>query len=395
MKGLRLTIIALNDQMQEWARPYVTHWIVAEKGEPEDSIIQKVRMWMKDNPTCGIDGAITFWEEEIPLLARICKAFGFIGNSVQASLNTRSKFIMQDVLRQQGRPSIRQHFIRSYNDLEKAIEKVGFPAVVKPVFGSDSMSVVYVTNPEEARKGYQHVLNSFDHPYEVLYAYERGLFVYQEFIDGIEFSIECFCQHGTPHIIGIHEKTAMHLPFFMETGDYIPPRISEADRCLLIEETAASLRALGVTDSLAHVEIKLGQSGPQVIEIASRMGGDYTYGNVLQVYGFDLVKAGCEIALGTEVADSSPVPKSSVISSFFIPEKSGVLRKFTGLDTLSTDKNVVAYSISKKIGETVLVPPEGFESIGWVCVKGKDVPDAEKKLRYVLKNFSYELVPIA
>lgn len=390
MKELGVRVIAMHREELTWARPYVDQWVLVNQGKKGKGAIGVVSDFLQEHSDICISGALTFWEEEVPLLADLCNAFGWIGNSQETAMHTRSKFAMQDVLREKGRPSIPQALLRTKGDLITAMHAVGFPAVLKPLFGSDSHYVMYVTTAEEASRAYDDALRSYEHPYELLYTYDKGLFVYQKYIEGKEFSVECFCQNGIPRVVGMHEKTPMRMPFFLETGDCCPPRISEVLMKALMDEAKATLVALGVRDSLAHVELKLTKGGPQVIEIASRMGGSDIYKNISEVYGFDLIKAACEIASGIEVQDSpSPVPLQYVLSHVFIPEKSGVITAMTGHEHWSTDVSVNTYYLSKKPGDSVMVPPEGYERIGWICMKGRTRLEAERALKDVCRKFTY------
>jgi biotin carboxylase len=274
-----------------------------------------------------------------------------------------------------------------------AIEKIGFPAVIKPLFGSDSLSVIRVNDIQEAEHAYAYVLESFQSPYEKLYKYERGNCVYQAYIDGKEFSVECCCQHGEITVVGMHEKMPMSPPFFVETGDYIPPRVTEEVRQALESCAIGGLKALGVQDSLAHVEVKWATRGPQIIEAASRMGGDYTYIATRIVYGADLVQAGCEIALGIPVTTHRNLTGKYVMGHYWIPQHSGVIKRFP-TDSLSSLPGVEAFDITKNVGETILVPPDGYESAGWVIVSGTTYEEAECRLEHVVASTELSMRPL-
>lgn len=217
MHELGLRVVVLHDQRVEWAEEFVSDWVLASYGELSETVLKRIEQYCTSQQI-KLDGAITFWEEEVPLLAQICERFGLVGNSFQTALNTRSKFVMQELVRSHGQSDMRQHLLKSEADLEEAIRKVGFPAVMKPLYGADSLSVVYANSPEEARKVYKFVLESFTAPYEKIFRYERGHVVYQQYIPGVEFSLECYIQNGVPRVAGILQKDPMELPFFIETG---------------------------------------------------------------------------------------------------------------------------------------------------------------------------------
>src|SRR3989339_251796 len=322
LKKLNVNVVVVHHE-KNWAQPYADDWVLADTYNHTE-VLETLRSYLDANHGRRIDGAITFWEDDIPLLAKICAEFKLKGNSAEAAMLTRDKAKMQERFEQCGLPHIRQHLLRSKNDLQQAMDAIGFPAVMKPVFGSDTQFVLQVNTKEEAEEGYRYLLKNCTPSFDPIYRYNRRLFLYQEFVDGHEFSLEGTAQHGIPRIIGIHEKMAMHPPFFVETGDQIPPRISDAQVIELTDIAKEALIVLGVENSLTHVEMKLTRTGPKIIEIASRMGGEYTYENVVKVHGFDLIEAGVNIALGENVTQMPKEPKGHIVSRFFSPEVSGI-----------------------------------------------------------------------
>lgn len=391
LKKLGIKTIVLNSE-KNWAQPYVDYWIITDNYNHGEAV-QAIKDFLTNNQEIKLDGAITFWEDDIPLLAKVCEEFKLTGNNFEAAVNTRDKFKMQEVFESCGLPFIKQHLLKSVRDLETAIKKIGFPAVIKPVFGSDSQFVIRVTDSDDAKEAYEYVLKNCTPEFDPIYKYNKHQFVYQEFIEGHEFSMECYIQHGVPHVIGIHEKTAMDLPFFQETGDYIPPRITDEQKRELVSTTEAVLIVLGVRSSLAHVEIKLTGDGPKVIEVASRMGGDYTYHSVLEVYDFDLIKTGCEVSLGINVSNKPRNPKTYLMGKFFIPKESGIITKIIGFDELKKNSKVIDYIQYKKVGDSVLVPPDGYENVGWVIVRGQSYLEVESAIAQIFEQVKIEVVP--
>lgn len=389
IKQLGLKIVMLHRE-KNWADPFVDHWIFADTYNHK-ACVDGIWKFLKKNPHIKIEGATTFWEDDIPLLSRICEEFGYIGNSKEVALNTRSKFDMQEIFREKGRPFIPHRLLKQKEDIEEAIQSIGFPAVIKPRFGADSQYVVYVTNEWEARRAYQYVRENCTSSFDPIYIYNHGEFVYQKFIQGREWSIECCVQNGEPHVIGINEKIGMNLPFFIETGDHCPPRINADQEHTLVRETELALKALGVWNSLAHVEIKLTKGGPQIIEIGSRMGGVYIYQNVKQVYEFDLIRAACEIAFGIPMTEKPKPPQKHVFAKFLIPQASGMVTRMEGFSALKDHPYVIDSFVYKEPYDHILVPPEGYETLGWVLTGGNSLREAEHRMDQIMKSVHWEV----
>lgn len=389
IKRLGLKIVMLHRE-KNWADPFVDYWIFADTYNHQECV-DNIKKFLKKNPAIKIEGATTFWEDDIPLLARICEEFGYIGNSREVAINTRSKFDMQEVLRIKDRPFIPQRLLKQEKDIEEAIRSIGFPAVIKPRYGADSQYVVYVTNEKEARAAYQYVCENCTPSFDPIYTYNHSEFVYQKFIQGKEWSIECCIQNEEIHVIGINEKLGMNLPFFIEEGDYCPPRIDSEQEHTLVQETKAALKALGLQNSLAHLEIKLTKQGPKIIEVGSRMGGVYIYQNVKQVYGFDLVRAACEIALGISMTEKPKLPQKHVVAKFFMPKTSGMITLMKGFDILENHPYVIDSFVYKKPYNNIFVPPEGYETLGWVITGGNSAREAEYKMDQVMKSVQWDI----
>lgn len=391
MKDLGLTVIVLHKESRLFD-PLVDDWIVADTYD-HDKCVAAIRAYCASHPDAGIRGAITFWEDDVPLLSRLCTEFCWKGNSLEASMLTRSKFDMHERLKSRGRPHIPQMLLHDFSDLREAVSTIGFPAIIKPKCGSDSQYVVYVNERCQAEEAYRYAYDNCTPEYDPIYHYNQREFVYQKFIEGQEFSVECFVQDGIPHAIGINEKTAMKLPFFMETGDYCPARVPASVRDDLLREAVEALRALGVQNCLAHVELKMSPSGPQVIEAASRMGGVYIYQHVLTVYGFDMIKAGCEIALGIPVSETIHAPQGCALSTFFIPSQSGVIAEMSDFLSLSHHPSVIDYYVSKGVGDSIMVPPEGYEVAGWVSFRGASFEEPESLMARTLADVRITVRP--
>ncbi len=394
MKEAGLRVVVLHTEVAEWAQPYVDEWILVPEKAPQELILRTLREAfgkMKNPP----EGAITFWEEEIPLHAKICEEFGFIGNSVQTAFQTRSKFAMHETFRQKGCNAVKQKMLKSKEDLHEAMRTVGFPAIMKPLFGSDSLYVVYIKNALEAIEQYNYISKNYlEHPYEGMEKVDCDTLVYQEYVDGTEFSVECYIQNGVPNIACVHEKTKMQLPFFVETGDITPPRVSPEVRTAIEDQTKRALVALGVRDSLAHVEIKMNSLGiPLVIEIASRMGGDDIFSSVLASSSFNMVKAGCEIAMGVPVSERlSPTPLAAY-AKYFIPQVSGTITAMEGFKELRNQPDVADLFIGKSVGDSIEVPPDGYEVAGWVLVTGETPTAVVQRMENLFQTLCLEVCP--
>ncbi|MFH1533552.1 MAG: ATP-grasp domain-containing protein [Nitrospirota bacterium] len=383
-KSLGANIILVNQKL-DVPKKLVDYFIEADTYNYKD-VIDKLKLFLKNNPKIKFDGAITFWEDDVPLLAKVCEEFKLTGNSYETSINTRSKFDMRKRLFDTGLPNPLFYLVKSKNDLKKAMEEVGFPAVMKPSWGSDSEFVILIKDEQEAKNTLDYLQKNCNEHFNPIFKYNNGNFLYEEYMDGMEVSLECFSQFGIPHVIGINEKQPIKPPYFIEYGDIAPARLDPKMEPEVVKLAESALIALGVQNSLAHIEIKITSTGPKIVEVASRMGGDDIYINVKNVWNTDMVDLGLKIASNIHINHPRKAPKDCVICRYFIPDHSGIITNIDGVKEAQKIKNVIQLVVPKNVGDSILVPPEGFENVGWVVVKGKTYQEAETLMNRVMSK---------
>ena len=77
IKKLGFTTIVLNKKVETWVKPYVDHWILADNSNHTEAI-QAIHNFIVTHSKIKINGAITFWEDDVLLCSRICDRFKFI-----------------------------------------------------------------------------------------------------------------------------------------------------------------------------------------------------------------------------------------------------------------------------------------------------------------------------
>lgn len=384
--------IILVNERQDVPKRFVDHFIKADTFN-HGEVIEKLSLFLEENPTIKIDGAITFWEDDIPLLGRLCDHFKFIGNSYEAAVNTRNKYEMRKRFAETGLGSPEYRLIQTNGDLQEAIARIGFPAVMKPAWGADSEFVVLVNDDDEAQTTFDYLRKNCNEQFNPIFKYNGGMFLFEEYLQGTELSVEAFCQYGIPQVVGINEKLPVTPPYFVEWGDIAPARLTEEQRYEVQKLAEASLIALGVKNSLAHIELKITPNGPKLIEVGSRMGGDDIYLNVKTVWGEDLIKIGLLIACGEKVDFKPKEASEHVVCKYFIPQLSGVITNISGAKELKNQRDVLDLMLSKDVGESVLVPPEGFENMGWVITRGATYQEAQSSLERVFRTLQINVTP--
>ncbi len=383
-------VILLNRKKEAWAEKYVDHWILADNNNFEESI-QAVKEFIASHQKIKIDGVVTFWEDDVLLTSRIIDRFHFIGIPFNIAKNARNKYLFRDFCYKNNIPAPKYTYIRSEKDIKKIIREFNFPLVIKPAFGSSSAYVIKIENVEDLRNSYKFIKKSIST--EIESALRNGLdILVEEYIDGDEVDIDMLLQNGRIKFQAISDNTKTKEPFFVETDRLTPSQLPEDDQKLLLEMADYILEKMNVQNGCIHLEAKFLKGRGIPIEVNLRMGGDEIYSSTKEAWGVDLIENALKIACGIYIPkQKSENPRQYLIARTLMPDFSGVLSKLEIDPRIEKNKYVKEFQFFKKVGDSVLVPPEGYEYFGWLMVSGDNYLDASDNLEEVIKYIECEV----
>jgi hypothetical protein len=140
-----------------------------------------------------------------------------------------------------------------------------FPVVVKPIAREGSSGVRSATDPVTLAD----CLAGYD---------EREALLFEEYVPGLEYSVESLTERGELRFIGITAKrtTEAHSDYFVELAHTTPaPDLPPGDRETLLRTHRDVLHALRFDTGIAHAEYRVDAGGNvMLMEIAARPPGD-------------------------------------------------------------------------------------------------------------------------
>ncbi len=243
----------------------------------------------------GVDGVCTIGSDFNNITATwIANQMGLPANSDECVRVSTDKKAMRAAFAAGGDPSPRSIPARKGEPLSSEIRDLAFPVIVKPADRSGSRGITKV----EDATGLEDALaaawgESFG-----------GIALVEDFLEGDEFSVEGLSWEGEHRILQITRKFTSGAPSFIETA-HIQPPLLDAEVVGRIEDVVShALCTLGVKLGASHAEVKVNEKGePWIVEIGSRMGGDYIGSHLVQLStGVDFVGAVVDVALGTKPA---------------------------------------------------------------------------------------------
>ncbi len=274
LPGVR--VLGVGDQPAARMEPEVRDAIDALHVVPdlwdEDATVESTRAWLGSMGISRVDRVECLWEPGVVLAARMRAAFGAPGLSVDQAKAFRDKDLMKSRLDEAGIRTPHHYRARTAAEVEGAIERIGFPVIVKPIDGAGSADT--------------HVMRSADDVGPVLAAVQHVPEVsVEEFIEGDEFTYDAILAGGET----LFENVAWYRPkpLVARQNPWISPQavcLADIDQSEISPGVALgrrALRALGLETGMAHMEwFRSSKTGEAIFgEVGARApGGRLSHG---------------------------------------------------------------------------------------------------------------------
>lgn len=390
VKAFGLKVVLLGREAGSF-QPIVDHCLTADTRDYAASL-GALEEFLKDHPDIHLDGAITFLEDDVLLTAKITDKYRLPGIPFKVASRIRNKRSFREFCADNSLPTVKCRELRSGRDLEETARLLNFPLVVKPAYGAASAFVMKVSDPEEFRESYDYIRRTISPKVES--ALSDGLDVFaEEYIDGDEVDIDILVQNGKIKFCAISDNGQTKEPFFIETTrttpSSLPPR-AQAELSAMADEM---LEKLGILNGCIHFEAKATAKGPVPLEINLRLGGDEVYPSIKAAWQVDMIENLLKIACGIYIpkAEFPSGPREYVVSQTFAADHSGIIVNLEIADDLRRRPYVREFQFEKKIGDSVLAPPDGYEYLGWILVAGENHLDARDNLQSAERAVDYEV----
>lgn len=252
----------------------------------------------------------------------IAQHAGLISNSIDSARCSTDKHLMRQKMTDNQVNCPRFALIKEADD----VADFRFPVIVKPTDRSGSLGVQKVLNHAGLNDAIQRARQeSF-----------TAKVIVEEFIEGVEVSVETISWEGNHYILAITDKVTTGNPYFVELEHHQPSALPNEIQQRIKFQTIKTLDALGICYGASHAEFKITSEGEVfAIETGARMGGDFIGSDLVYLStGFDFLKAVIDVAFGDF---SVPHPVWSKYSGvYFLSEETKkllpVLKNATNFD---------------------------------------------------------------
>jgi biotin carboxylase len=239
--------------------------------------------------------------------------------------------------------------------------EVSGPVVVKAPDRQGQKGLTLVTDPGELVQAVVVARN----------ASRNGLALVEELVDGPEVTAIGFSVGGEFTLLAVTDRVVAAPPAFGVALAHVWPSQVPATSVPGIVRDA--LAALGVDSGPSYVQLRIGPSGPQVIEVAARLGGGHDAELVQAATGVDLNGLVIDAAVGADVAAPRPEPRAGGVVTRFLVAPPGVLERVEVPDGL---EGVLTVRVYREAGAVFAPLRRGADRAGAVLAVGASREEA-------------------
>jgi biotin carboxylase len=202
-----------------------------------------------------------------------------------------------------------------------------------------------------------------------------GVALVEEVVDGPEVTVNAFSLRGEFHPLTVTDRLTAEPPAFGVALAHVWP--SEAGgQAAKVAESAVS--ALGIENGPTYTQLRIGPDGPQVIEVAARLGGGHDAELAKLALGVDLNGLALNAALGEPIWSAAlhAVPQvGGAVVRFLVPPE-GVLEEVEGVEAASSAEGVHDVRIYREPGHVFGPFLRGADRAGAVLATGDSREEA-------------------
>lgn len=260
---LGVSLIVITDKVDYNIKKYADKVIVCYPRS-----IEEVRNSIIKNKIKRIDGIMTLGYENLPVIADIAKFFKIKNISMRTALNCTHKNLRTPLLAKGGIRVPRFEIAGDILSAKIAIEKIGYPCVIKPNDKTSSIGVAKISNKKDALILIKNALDIS----------ESHTVIIEEYLKGTEHTVEGIVNNKKVIITGISDRNYSEkekfYPYFYENGDTLPSSLDNNTIKLLSDIVNKGILVLKLNNVGFHCDVLITKTKEIfILEIAGRIAG--------------------------------------------------------------------------------------------------------------------------
>ncbi|MFF7445933.1 MULTISPECIES: ATP-grasp domain-containing protein [unclassified Streptomyces] len=265
-----------------------------------------------------VEHVVAATEKSVPAAGLVRMLLGVPGPGFDQSLAGAHKRAMKDTLRAAGLPVTDYAQAATVDDVPRAAQRVGWPVMIKPVFGAGSKSTYRVDSPEEfaARHSGGEFADLAEKrlPVQV----ERLVrFTHEYHCDGVVHDAEVVRAAVSRYFLPpLHTSPSLNSGYVADQTDPFSREVLELHQRVVA--------ALGLSAGVTHLEVFRTEAGPVIGEVAVRPGGMGISRMWWHAFGVDLWEEFVRVTTGERPGRPDHAPRPETVGRTRLPALPGL-----------------------------------------------------------------------
>ncbi|MGZ0198804.1 ATP-grasp domain-containing protein [Streptomyces sp. RM1] len=376
-------VVLITGEEPSWETPYLRDCVVVS--DPTDqAALSAAGRALADR--YDLAGVFTWTEWYLVPVARLARQLGLPTTAPEAMQACRNKATSRLLFARHGVPSAASVSVRTRAEAQVAAERIGYPVVLKPAAHAASIGVIRADTPEQLTAAFAFADQAAG------LGLESTSVLVEEYLDGPEVSAECVTYGGESTVVAVTRKTVSAPPYFEELAHSVDATDPLLD--VVAPAARAAVQALGITDGVSHVEMRLVDGRPRLVEVNGRIAGDMIGHLVQLATGIDLPRAAADIACG-RAPDLTPTRSSAAAIQLLYPDTSGTLLCL-GFDGVSP-RWLERVHFQHQVGDQLLLPADGGNMftarIGYLITTAPTADLAQARATQAVRHLQVDVAP--
>ena len=329
----------------------------------------------------NIDGIMAINDFGTRTAFYVSQKLGLINPTYLTGICGNDKGIMREIWEHENLPQPKFIIFNDLNDIDLIERKISYPLVIKPTDaggGGRGISVAY--DKEE-------LIDSINHAKKFA---KNNRMIAEEFIEGVEATIDCIIYQGKVYILAISDKIKPKSKFFVATSLNFPANFSNQVINKIEKLSKLAIESLGITNGAAHIEMIINNSDIKLVEIGIRGGGGHVFNTIIeQTTGINAPQQLAKILCKEEPNLEKKFQKGACYR-FFNPKQTGRIKKIEYDKDIVSSNFVVDFAITTKVGDVFNGLIDSMNRIGFVVTVGKTREEAIKYADLVEESIKFE-----
>jgi biotin carboxylase len=221
-------------------------------------------------------------------------------------------------------------------------------------------------------------------------ASRNGSHIVEEYVEGPEVTVQAVSVDGTFHPLLVADRITADPPAFGVALAHAWPCVSETQGPIAAARAAAE--ALGIRNGPTYTQIRVGEDGSRVVELAARLGGGHDAELCEAATGVRLNDLALDFALGNRPCVSETQgarPGGACVLFLVAPE--GILEAVEGREDALAAEGVLDVRIYREQGHEFGPLRHGSDRAGAVLAVGDDRDDALERARRAASSIRFRV----